>query len=139
MNVNGNNYNVTNNSWYNRYPAFSKPSRDVPAPPDDTNKSTDGVIYDKGSVTASKMYTSSGTLMGAKKSTLKTKYSGQEILDEINKYISEGKIYAIYYNGKETWLQEIKPGRNGGPVGSKKYFDPNELKAAMGKRSCLFY
>lgn len=47
--------------------------------------------------------------------------------------ISSGQFYAIHYNGKEHWLQGMKIGENGGPVGDKKYFDPDELNAALGK------
>lgn len=133
MNVNGNNYNVTNNSPYNRYSAFSKPSGDNEISSDKSSESTDGVIYDKGSETSSKIYTSSGTLQGTKTDTSKTKYSGREILDEIDKYISAGQFYAIHNNGKETWLQGMSIGKNSGPVGGKKYFDPNELNTALGK------
>lgn len=133
MNVNGNNYNMTNSSPYNRYSAFSKESGDKNMGYGKSGESTDGVIYDKVSETNSKIYTSSGTLQSTKTSTSKSKYSGREILEEIDKYISAGKIYAIFNNGKETWLQGIEPGRNGGPVGGKKYFNPNELDAALGK------
>ena len=126
MNVNGNYYNVTNNRLYNRYSAFSKSSEDKDIGSDKSGESTDGVIYDKG-------YTSSGTLQSTKTSTSKSKYSGQEVLEEIDKYISSGQIYAIFNNGKETWLQGLEPGRNGGPVGGKKYFDPDELNAALSK------
>ncbi len=132
MNVNGNNYSVTN-SVYNRYSAFSKSSEDKDIASDKSSESTDGVIYDKGSETFSKIYTSSGTLQGTTTSTSKSKYSGQEILDEIDKYISSGQFYAIHYNGKEHWLQGMKIGENGGPVGDKKYFNPDELNAALGK------
>lgn len=135
MNVSGNHYNVANNSPYNRYSAFSKSSGDKDVSSDKSSEPADGVVYDKSNETNSKIYTSSGTLEGTKTSTSKTKYSGQEILDEINKYISEGKFYAIWNNGKETWLQGIEPGANGGPVGDKKYFDPKELDAALGKVS----
>ena len=135
MNVNGNNYHVTNNILYNRYPAFSKPSGDKDIASDKTSESTDGVIYDKGSDTSSKIYTSSGTLQGTKTDTSKTKYSGREILDEIDKYTSAGQFYAIHYNGKETWLQGMTIGKNSEPVGGKKYFDPDELNAALGKGS----
>lgn len=135
MNVSGNNYGVTNNNRYNRYSAFTKHSEDKTATSDDSRKLEEGVVYDKGSESNSKIYTWSGTLKGTSTSTGKTKYSGQKILDEINKYISEGKFYAIFSNGKETWMQGIEPGRNGGPVGSKKYFDPKELEAALGKTS----
>ena len=135
MNVNGNNYNVTNNSPYNRYSAFSKSSRDKDIASDKSGESADGVIYDKGSETPSKIYTSSGTLQGTNTSTSKSKYSGREILEEIDKYISSGQFYAIHYNGKETWLQGMNIGENGGPVGGKKYFDPDELNAALGKGS----
>lgn len=135
MNVNGNNYNVTNNSPYNRYSAFSKSSGDRDVASDKSGESADGVIYDKGSGTSSKIYTSSGTLQGTNTSTSKSKYSGREILEEIDKYISSGQFYAIHYNGKETWLQGMNIGENGGPVGSKKYFDPDELNAALGKGS----
>ena len=135
MNVNGNSYNVTNNGLYNRYSAFSKSSGDKDIASDKSGESADGVVYDKGNETSSKIYTSSGTLKGASTSTSKSKYSAQEILDEIEKYTSAGQIYAIWNNGKETWLQGIEPGRNGGPVGGKKYFDPDELNAALGKGS----
>ena len=135
MNVNGNDYHVTNNILYNRYPAFSKPSGDKDIASDKTSESTDGVIYDKGSDTSSKIYTSSGTLQGTKTDTSKTKYSGREILDEINKYTSAGQFYAIHYNGKETWLQGMTIGKNSELVGGKKYFDPDELNAALGKSS----
>lgn len=133
MNVNGNNYNVINNSLYNRYSAFSKPSGDKDIASDKSSESTDGVIYDKGSKTSSKIYTSGGTWQRTTTSTSKSKYSAQEILNEIDKYTRAGQIYAIWSNGKETWLQGIKPGRNGGPVGDKKYFDPDKLNAALGK------
>ena len=135
MNVNGNTYNAANNIRYNRYSAFSKPSGDKDIASGTSGGSAAGVIYDKGSKTNSKVYTSGSTLQGAKTSTSKTKYSAQEILNEIDKCIRAGQIYAIWNNGKETWLQGIEPGRNGGPVGSKKYFDPNELRAALGKGS----
>lgn len=135
MNVNGNNYNVANNSLYNRYSAFSKSSRDKDIVSDKSSESTDSVVYDKGSETSSKIYTSSGKLQGAKTDTSKTKYSGREILDEIDKYISAGQFYAIHYNGKETWLQGMSIGKNSEPVGGKKYFDPDELNAALGKDS----
>lgn len=131
MNINGNNYSVTN-SVYNRYSAFSKSSGDKDIASDKSSESADGVIYDKGSETSSKIYTSSGTLQGTT-STSKSKYSAQEILDEIGKYTSAGQIYAIWNNGKKTWLQGIEPGRNGGPVGDKKYFDSDELNVALGK------
>lgn len=49
MNVNANNYNVTNNSLYNRYPAFSKSSGDKDIVSDKASESTDSVVYDKGS------------------------------------------------------------------------------------------
>lgn len=49
MNVNGNNYNVTNNSLYNRYSMFSKSSGDKDIANDTSDELTDGVIYDKGS------------------------------------------------------------------------------------------
>ena len=133
MNVNGNNYNVTNSSLYNRYPAFSKPSGDKDFASDKSSESTDSVIYDTGRETSSKIYTSSGTLQGMKTNTSKTKYSGREILDEIDKYTSAGQFYAIHYNGKETWLQGMTGGKNSKPVGGKKYFDPDELNAALGK------
>lgn len=119
MNVNGNNYNVTNNSLYNRYSAFSKSSRDRDIVSDKSSESTDSVVYDKGSKTSSKIYTSSGKLQGTKTDTSKTKYSGREILDEIDKYISAGQFYAIHYNGKETWLQGMTGGKNSEPVGGK--------------------
>ncbi|MBD5503924.1 MAG: hypothetical protein HDR09_09330 [Lachnospiraceae bacterium] len=133
MNVNGNNYNVTNNSLYNHYLAFSKSSGDKDIASDKSSESTDGVIYDKGSETSSKIYTSSGKLQRTKTDTSKTKYSGQEILDEIEKYTRAGQFYAIHYNGKETWLQGMTGGKNSEPVGGKKYFDPDELNAALGK------
>lgn len=135
MNVNGNNYNVTNNSLYNRYSAFSKSSRDKDIVSDKSSGLTDSIVYDKGSETSSKIYTSSGKLQGTKTDTSKTKYSGREILDEIDKYISAGQFYAIHYNGKETWLQGMTVGKNSEPVGGKKYFNPNELNAALGKGS----
>ncbi len=119
MNVNGNNYNVTNNSLYNRYSAFSKSSRDRDIVSDKSSESTDSVVYDKGSKTSSKIYTSSGKLQGTKTDTSKIKYSGREILDEIDKYISAGQFYAIHYNGKETWLQGMTGGKNSEPVGGK--------------------
>ena len=132
MNVNENNYNVTNNSLYNRYSAFSKSSVDKDIASDKSGESTDGVVYDKGSETSSKIYTSSGTLQGTKTDTSRSKYSGREILEEIDKYISAGQFYVIHYNGKETWLQGMTGGKNSEPVGGKKYFDPDELNAALG-------
>jgi len=132
MNINGNNYSVAN-SVYNRYLPFSKQSEDKDIASDKSSESTDGVIYDKGSEAPSKIYTSSGTLQGTTTDTSKSKCSAQEILDEIDKYISSGQIYAIWSNGKETWLQGIEPGENGGPVGDKKYFNPDELNAALGR------
>ena len=132
MNINGNNYSVIN-SVYNRYLPFSKQSGDKNIANDTSDELTDGAIYDKGSEAPSKIYTASGTLQDAKTGTSKSKYSGQEILDEIDKYISSGQFYAIHYNGKEHWLQGMKIGENGGPVGDKKYFNPDELNAALGK------
>lgn len=131
MKINESNLNMARK--YNPYPAFSKPSRDIPATPDVSGKSTDSVIYGKDSETVFKIYTSNGTLQGAKTDTSKTKYSGQEILNEIDKYISAGQFYAIHYNGKEHWLQGMKIGDNGGPIGEKKYFVPDELDVALGK------
>ena len=133
MNVNGNNYNVTNNSLYSHYSAFLKSAGDKNIASEKSSESTDGAIYDKGSEKFSKIYTSSGTLQGTNASTSKSKYSGREILEEIEKYTSAGHFYAIHYNGKETWLQGMTGGKNSEPVGGKKYFDLGELNAALGK------
>lgn len=135
MNINGSNYNVngTNDGFYNRYSAFSNSSEDKFTTSDQSSEFADGVIYEKGSETNSKIYTSSGKLQVEKTSTSKSKSSAQEILDEIDKLTSAGQIYAIWSNGKETWIQGIEPGAKGGPVGDKKYFDPDELNAVLGK------
>ncbi len=121
MNVNGNNYNLTNNSLYNRYSAFSKPSGDKDIASDKSSGWTDSVIYDKGSETSSKIYTSGGTLQGPTTSTSKSKYSAQEILDEIDKYTSAGQIYAIWSNGKEHTVLSLGGALSVGILGNSSY------------------
>jgi len=135
MNINGNNLNVTNSALYNHnsYLAFAKSVEDKEKQPDTSDKSVDGDIYSKEKEPSAKLYTSSGTLQGKKAKKSKSQYSAEEILDEIDKYISSGQFYAIHYNGKEHWLQGMKIGENGGPVGDKKYFNPDELNVALGK------
>ena len=46
MNVNGNNYNVTNNSLYNRYSAFSKSFGDKDIASDKSGESADGTFLE---------------------------------------------------------------------------------------------
>lgn len=70
--------------------------------------------------------------------TAKSKYSAEEILNEIDKYTNAGQFYVIHYNGKEQWIQGMKldsSRKNAEPVGGKKYFDLNELQTALGKGS----
>ncbi len=134
MNVNGNNFNVTNNNLYNYHSVFSKTSRNIldrniTVIPDASNKSADGDIYEKGSET-----TASSTLEGikvdTKTSTSKSKYSAKEMLSEIDKYASKGEAYVIWHSGDKHWFQGTK---NGEPDGDKKYFDLDELQVVLGK------
>lgn len=130
MNVNDGIYNVQNNTPYSSYPANTKAADTKAVSSDDPGKKTDSLVYNNGSEPVSKTYTANGTLAGTKTGTSKSWCSAKEIIDEIDRYISSGQFYAIWNNGKETWLQGIN---NGEPVGGKKYFDPDELNALFGK------
>lgn len=83
-----------------------------PAAADTSKESVNGDDFSKGSEAA------------------RSKYSAEEILSEINKYANEGETYVIWHSGDTYWLQGI---RNGEAIGEKKYFDLNELLAALGK------
>ena len=136
MSINTNNLNVSNNSSIKGYSSAFQQSGNEKAPSGTSQKSTtDSFVYSKENTDSSKIYTAKGTLEGAKTSTSSSKslYSAHEILDEIDKYTSSGQFYVIWSNGKETWLQGMTGGKNSEPVGGKKYFDPSELNAALGK------
>ncbi len=134
MNINGNNFNVTNDALYNysSYLAFTKSAEDKEMQPDTSDKSVDGDVYSKDKKPSVKLYTSNGTLQGEKAKKSKSQYSSEEILDEIETYTKAGDAYVIWHSGNKHWLQGTK---NGEAVGDKKYFDIDSLNTALGKNS----
>lgn len=134
MNISGNNLNVTNSTVYNhnRYLAFTKLAEDTEMQPDTSDKSVDGDVYSKEKEPSAKLYTSSGTLQGEKAKKLKSQYSTEEILEEIETYTKAGDAYVIWHSGNKHWLQGTK---NGEAVGDKKYFNLESLNTALGKNN----
>ena len=142
MRINGNYEDVTADALYGRRQAFTKLPEDqeTSAAPD---KETPGVVYEKGDETSSKLYTSDGGMTVVKhnraSSGSRGNYSGQGILDEIDKYLDKGNSYVIWHSGNQHWVQEMSVEyRDGRPVsskpieGAKKYFNPDSINAALG-------
>ena len=155
MRINGNFFNFmnVNSSLFNRSSMVSKlfGSKNVGSQ-NITNRTIanrntaqnfmNGVVYSKGNRTASKLYTREGMLAGVRQrrhpNQRKAFYSGQEILDAIEKY--DG--YMLGYDGRSAYFQGMKNiysnsktsryAVESSPAGEKMYFNPADVNAALG-------